>query len=173
MRPLSMDEGRALQKITRTAKDPVRLRRAIVVMMSGQGQTVRDIASLLQVSEDYVRDVIHAFNERGFDALDPKWSGGPRRRSVSSSAAGSARSPGRPPRTGRGRASGQARGGSSPAPPPDHFRLVTAPDVRGPGHAGSQSGINLPRPAGRGAVPAQPAAQPCHYQRQEAARPWT
>lgn len=76
MRPLSMDEGRALQKITRTAKDPVRLRRVIVVMMSGQGQTVRDITALLKVSEDYVRDVIHAFNERGFDALDPKWSGG-------------------------------------------------------------------------------------------------
>jgi transposase len=80
VRPLSMDEGRKLQKITRSAKDPVRLRRAIVVMMSGQGQAVRDITSLLQVSEDYVRDVIHAFNERGFDALDPKWSGGRRRR---------------------------------------------------------------------------------------------
>jgi hypothetical protein len=72
VRPLSMDEGRKLQRITRTAKDPVRMRRAIVVLMSGQGQTVRDITSLLQVSEDYVRDVIHAFNERGFDALDPK-----------------------------------------------------------------------------------------------------
>ncbi|WP_327582961.1 helix-turn-helix domain-containing protein [Nonomuraea sp. NBC_00507] len=35
-----------------------------------------DITSLMQVSEGYVRDVIHAFNERGFDALDPKWSGG-------------------------------------------------------------------------------------------------
>jgi transposase len=76
VRPLSMDEGRKLQRITRTAKDPVRMRRALVVMMSGQGQTVRDITSLLQVSADYVRDVIHAFNERGFDALDPKWSGG-------------------------------------------------------------------------------------------------
>ena len=76
VRPLSMDEGRKLQKITRSAKNPVRLRRAMVVMMSGQGQTVRDITSLLQVSEDYVRDVIHAFNERGFDALDPKPSGG-------------------------------------------------------------------------------------------------
>lgn len=71
-----MDEGRKLQRITRTAKNPVRMRRAIVVMMSGQGQTVRDISSLLQVSEDYVRDVIHGFNERGFDALDPKPSGG-------------------------------------------------------------------------------------------------
>ncbi|MFF4825684.1 transposase [Streptomyces sp. NPDC001312] len=71
-----MEEGRRLQGISRTAKDPVRLRRAIVVMMSAQGQAVRDIVSLMQVSEDYVLDVIHAFNERGFDALDPKWSGG-------------------------------------------------------------------------------------------------
>ncbi|MEU0212435.1 helix-turn-helix domain-containing protein [Streptomyces canus] len=54
----------------------MRPRRAIVVLMSVQGQTVRDITSLMRVSEDYVRDVIHAFNERGFDALDPKWSGG-------------------------------------------------------------------------------------------------
>ncbi|HEX2300601.1 MAG TPA: IS630 family transposase [Pseudonocardiaceae bacterium] len=76
VRPLSMDEGRKLQRITRTAKDPVRMRRAIVVLMSAQGQTVRDITALLQVSDDYVRDVIHGFNERGFDALDPKWSGG-------------------------------------------------------------------------------------------------
>ena len=80
VRPLSMDEGRKLQRITRSSKDPVRMRRAIVVMMSGQGQTVSDITGLLQVSNDYVRDVIHAFNERGFDALDPKWSGGRRRK---------------------------------------------------------------------------------------------
>ncbi|WP_431969403.1 helix-turn-helix domain-containing protein [Actinacidiphila sp. bgisy160] len=71
-----MEEGRRLQRIGRTSKDPVRLRRSIVVMMSAQGQTVKDIVSLLQASADYVRDVIHAFNERGFDALDPKWSGG-------------------------------------------------------------------------------------------------
>jgi len=38
VRPLSMDEGRALQKITRTAKDPVRLRRVIVVMMSAKAR---------------------------------------------------------------------------------------------------------------------------------------
>jgi transposase len=76
VRPVSMDEGRRLQRISRTAKDPVRLRRAIVVLMSAQGQTVRDITSLMQVGEDYVRDVIHAFNERGLDALDPKWNGG-------------------------------------------------------------------------------------------------
>jgi hypothetical protein len=41
---------------------PVKLRRAIVVLMSGQGRAVRDITSLMQVSADYLRDVIHAFN---------------------------------------------------------------------------------------------------------------
>jgi transposase len=76
VRALSMAEGQRLQKITRTAKNPVKLRRAIVVLMSGQGQPVPDIAYLLKATEDYVRDVIHAFNERGFDALDPKWRGG-------------------------------------------------------------------------------------------------
>jgi transposase len=77
VREVSMAEGQRLQRITRTAKDPVRLRRAIVVLMSAQGQPAPDIAYLLKVSDDYVRDVIHAFNERGFDALNPKWSGGP------------------------------------------------------------------------------------------------
>jgi transposase len=65
VRPWSMDEGRKLHRITRTAQNPVRMRRAIVVLMSAQGQTVRAITSLLQVGDDYVRDVIHAFNERG------------------------------------------------------------------------------------------------------------
>jgi hypothetical protein len=76
VRALSMAEGQRLQKITRTARDPVRLRRAIVVLMSAQGQPAPDIAHLLKATDDYVRDVIHAFNDRGFDALDPKWKGG-------------------------------------------------------------------------------------------------
>jgi transposase len=75
-RPVTMTEGRRLQRIGRTAKDPVKLRRAIVVLMSAQGQSVPDIAHLLDCSQEYVRTVIHAFNEFGFAALDPKWSGG-------------------------------------------------------------------------------------------------
>ena len=54
----------------------MKLRRAIVVLMSAQGQGVPDIAHLLDCSEEYVRGVIHAFNDIGFKALDPKWSGG-------------------------------------------------------------------------------------------------
>ena len=76
VRPVTMAEGRRLQRIGRTAKDPVKLRRAIVVLMSAQGQAAPDIAHLLDCSPEYVRGVIHAFNESGFAALDPKWSGG-------------------------------------------------------------------------------------------------
>jgi transposase len=76
VRPVTMTEGRRLQRIGRTAKDPVNLRRAIVVLMSAQGQAVPDIAHLLDCSPEYVRGVIHAFNDTGFAALDPKWSGG-------------------------------------------------------------------------------------------------
>lgn len=72
MRPLSPHEGTRLQRVTRSAKDRVRLRRATIVLASAQGRPVVAIASLMQVSQRYVRDVIHAFNERGFDALDPK-----------------------------------------------------------------------------------------------------
>ena len=76
VRPVTMTEGRRLQRIGRTAKDPVKLRRAIVVLMSAQGQSAPDIAHQLDCSPEYVRGVIHAFNESGFAALDPKWSGG-------------------------------------------------------------------------------------------------
>jgi hypothetical protein len=34
-------------------------------MMSAQGQAIPDITSLIQVSDDYVRGITHAFNERG------------------------------------------------------------------------------------------------------------
>jgi transposase len=76
VRPVTLTEGRRLQRIGRTAKDPVKLRRAIVVLMSAQGQSAPDIAHLLDCSPEYVRTVIHAVNESGFAALDPKWSGG-------------------------------------------------------------------------------------------------
>jgi hypothetical protein len=47
-------EGREIQRITRIAKGLVRMRRAIVVLMPGRGQTVRGIASLLRVNAYYV-----------------------------------------------------------------------------------------------------------------------
>ncbi|WP_280244121.1 helix-turn-helix domain-containing protein [Nocardia abscessus] len=55
-----------MQKITKTSKQPVGMRRAIVVMASAQRQPAPAIARLMQVSEAHVRQVIHDFNERGF-----------------------------------------------------------------------------------------------------------
>lgn len=65
VRPVSTAEGRRLQRISRTAKEPVKLRRTIVVLMSAQGRTVKDITTLMQVGEDYVREVIHALTSGG------------------------------------------------------------------------------------------------------------
>jgi len=62
-----------LQQIARTSKQPVRMRRAIVVMASAQGQPVPLICRLMQTFEGYVRQVIHDFNEKGFAAVAPKW----------------------------------------------------------------------------------------------------
>lgn len=76
VRELSMQEGQKLRRITRTAKDATRLRRASVVLASAQGEPVPGIAELMAATEHYVRGVIHDFNAKGFAALDPKWSGG-------------------------------------------------------------------------------------------------
>lgn len=76
VRELSPAEGQRLQKVTRRSKDPVRLRRATIVMASAQGRSVPDIAELFATTEGYVRRVVHDFNEHGFGALDPKWSSG-------------------------------------------------------------------------------------------------
>jgi transposase len=49
----------------------VRVRRALIIMASSSGTAVQAIAQLVAAHEDTVRDVIHAFNDRGLAALDP------------------------------------------------------------------------------------------------------
>ncbi|MFD8248473.1 transposase [Nocardia sp. NPDC059691] len=83
-----------MPRIAKTSKQPVRARRAIVVMASAQRQPVGLIAKLMQVSEAYVRQVIHDFNEVGFGALDPKWSRACRARRIRKRVSGSVISPG-------------------------------------------------------------------------------
>jgi hypothetical protein len=76
-RRLSEDEGRRLQAIVRRGKHgSIRVRRALIVMASASGTPVPAIARLVAADEDKVRDVIHAFNARGLNALDPQWAGG-------------------------------------------------------------------------------------------------
>jgi transposase len=76
VQPLEPEQAQRLVKIARTSRDRVRLRRAGIVLASVQGRTAAQIAEMFAASEGCVREVIHAFNDIGFAALDPKWSGG-------------------------------------------------------------------------------------------------
>jgi transposase len=76
VRPLDAEEAQRLVQIARRTKDRVRLRRAGIVFASFQGRPASEVAQMYAASAQYVREVIHAFNEQGFAALDPKWSGG-------------------------------------------------------------------------------------------------
>lgn len=80
VRELDPAEAQRLVKITRTARDRVRLRRAGIVLASVQGRSAADAAAMFAATAQYAREVIHAFNEKGFAALNPKWSGGRPRR---------------------------------------------------------------------------------------------
>ena len=52
------------------------MKRAPVVLASAQGFTASNIALIAGMSEDYVRDLIKAFNGNGVTMLKPKWGGG-------------------------------------------------------------------------------------------------
>jgi len=54
VRPVTMTEGRRLQRIGRTASDPVKLRRAIVGADAVAGPGAPDITHLLDCSQGYV-----------------------------------------------------------------------------------------------------------------------
>ena len=80
-RRLTDQEGRRLTQIVRRGRGhPIRVRRATIILASSAGTPVPAIARLVAADEDTVRDVIHAFNARGLDALDPRWAGGRPRR---------------------------------------------------------------------------------------------
>jgi hypothetical protein len=74
VQPLESEQMQRLVQVTRRTSDRVRLRRAGIVLVSVQGRTVTQVAEMFAASPGYVREVIHAFNESGFAALDPKWS---------------------------------------------------------------------------------------------------
>jgi transposase len=76
-RRLTDQEGQRLQQIVRRGKHgSIRVRRAMIIMASSSGTPAVAIARLVAADEDTVRDVIHAFNEKGLAALDPRWAGG-------------------------------------------------------------------------------------------------
>jgi transposase len=64
------------QIVRRGRGNSIRVRRATMILASASGTPVSAIARLVAADEDTVRDVIHAFNQRGLAALDPRWAGG-------------------------------------------------------------------------------------------------
>lgn len=77
VRRLTDQEGQKLQQIVRRGStSSVRYRRAMMLLASAGGNRVPVIAQLVQADEDTVRDVIHAFNDKGLACLDPHWAGG-------------------------------------------------------------------------------------------------
>ena len=80
VRELSDEEAAHLLKQARRGKNAVVRHRAMLVFASLQGQSVSQISSMFQASATHVAALIHAFNEQGFPALDPRWGGGRPRR---------------------------------------------------------------------------------------------
>jgi transposase len=77
VREISNDEGRRLLKIVRRSSGSVvTWRRAQMVLLSAQRMDVAQIAKVAFTSEDQVREVLHNFNDDGFDSLYPKYAGG-------------------------------------------------------------------------------------------------
>lgn len=77
VREIDNDEGnRLLRIVRRSSGSVVTWRRAQMVLLSAQGMDVTQITKVAFTSPDRVREVIHNFNDDGFDSLYPKYAGG-------------------------------------------------------------------------------------------------
>src|SRR5215207_5315235 len=77
VRDLAPIEGNKLLGIVRRGSGSVvRWRRAQIVLWSAQRMDVPAIAKIAFTSEDRVREVIHNFNDDGFESLDARYAGG-------------------------------------------------------------------------------------------------
>ena len=100
VREITNEEGmRLLRIVRRSSGSVVTWRRAQMVLLSAQGMDVAQIAKVAFTSPDRVREVLHNFNDDGFDSLVPRYSGGrppkftlPERREIKKIALSAARS---------------------------------------------------------------------------------
>ena len=80
VRPLGHGEAVALKSRAKKAKHAATRQRAAILLASNVGNSVPQIAAMWMTDESHVRRVIHEFNERGLDSLDPEYRGGRPRR---------------------------------------------------------------------------------------------
>lgn len=64
-RDLSDGEGLKIQRLLRTSKDRVKLRRAQVILLSAQGMRAGEISKITYLHTEYVRELIRRFNDEG------------------------------------------------------------------------------------------------------------
>ncbi len=77
VREITNPEGmRLLRIVRRSSGSVVTWRRAQMVLLSAQGMDVGQIAQVAFTSPDRVREVLHNFNDDGFDSLVPRYAGG-------------------------------------------------------------------------------------------------
>jgi len=76
VREFSVEEGARLKSVSKRAKYQSKRQRAMILLASSTGMSAPQIAAVVRTDESHVRKVIHAFNERGFDSLDPDYRGG-------------------------------------------------------------------------------------------------
>ena len=75
-------EGQKLVRWLRQGKDAIAVRRAEIALRSSQGDTANQIAQGLYFSADYVRKVIHRFNDEGLESLKARYGNGGRPKTV-------------------------------------------------------------------------------------------
>ena len=76
VRELSPAEGSRLKSISKRAKYQSKRQRAVILLASSTGMSAPQIAAMARTDESHVRKIIHAFNQEGFDSLDPDYRGG-------------------------------------------------------------------------------------------------
>lgn len=76
VRELTPREGQRLRSASRRAKYQSKRQRAMIVLASATGMPAPQIAAMIGTDESHVRKVIHAFNAKGLDSLDPDYRGG-------------------------------------------------------------------------------------------------
>jgi hypothetical protein len=73
VRPLAHGEAVALKSRAKKAKHFSTRQRAAILLASNVGNSAGQIAAMWMTDESHVRKVIHEFNERGLDSLDPEY----------------------------------------------------------------------------------------------------
>ena len=76
VRALEPAEARRLKRLATDGKHRSTRIRAMILLASATEMPAPQIAQLYLTDAEYVRKVIHDFNDRGFGALDPDYRGG-------------------------------------------------------------------------------------------------